>query len=202
MGLLYPFPVSPEEKDFAQWERGAGPLRLTLKTYGLPYIFWGYAFASLSALFFLWLAVHPSLEKLVAMGDSTDWWLVRSLQVLLVLVPLATLSAFFYEKRLIVQDGVLCLQHRFFGITLRQRHIRPTVSAPFSVRHHLDAANVARLKGGEEAIGFQNKGYFVLYAHSSEGESLMLDRHSRKTDLLALEKMLREGLSETVNHAQ
>ena len=41
MGLLYVFPVSLEEEGFAEVKDQT----ITLKTYGLPYVFWSYAAA-------------------------------------------------------------------------------------------------------------------------------------------------------------
>lgn len=189
MGLLYPFPVSTSETDFVSLTETEQGLRIQVKTYGLPYIFWGYALASLSVLFFLWLAVRAPLNKLRTLGDSLDLVLIHGLEALLILTPLTVLAFFFYEKRLIMQGTVLIVQHRLFGLTCYQRTIE-LGSAGLQVHHHMDAPNVARLKGGEAAVGFQNKGYFVLWANQSAEKSIAIDRHSRKADLEALKTLL------------
>jgi hypothetical protein len=189
MGLLYPFPVSTTETDFVSLTKNDQGVRVQVKTYGLPYIFWGYAFASLSVLFFLWLAVRAPLNKLRTLGDGLDLVLIHGLETLLILTPLTVLAFFFYEKRLIKNGAVLIVQHRLFGVPCFKRTINLATPA-FQVQHHMDAPNVARLKGGEAAVGFQNKGYFVLWANQSAEKSIAIDRHSRKADLEALKTLL------------
>lgn len=189
MGLLYPFPVSTSETDFVTVTKNDHGVSVEVKTYGLPYLFWGYALASLSVLFFLWLAVRAPLNKLRTLGDGVDLVLIHGLETLLILTPLTVLAFFFYEKRLTKQGSHLVIQHRLFGITCYKRNIQLTTPA-FQVQHHMDAPNVARLKGGEAAVGFQNKGYFVLWANQSAEKSIAIDRHSRKADLEALKTLL------------
>ena len=52
MGLLYAFPISREEEDFALIQDE----KLILKTYGLPYIFWFYAFSCILVVGFMFMA--------------------------------------------------------------------------------------------------------------------------------------------------
>lgn len=192
MGLLYPFPATAEETDFIQLQVNP-PRSVTLKTYGLPYIFWLYAFASLTVVFFLWLAVNDSLAKLVSMGGNVDRVLVHSLQTLLVCVPLVTVGFFFYEKRLIRRGDQLTIQGRILGIPFQQRVVTLAKSEAFVIKHYLDAPNMARLKAGADAQGFQNKGYFTLWARTLEGREVQLDRHSRKADLNGVMTLLELG---------
>lgn len=185
MGLLYPFPVHTDEKDFVHVDETS----VTLKTYGLPYIFWGYAVASLSVLFFLWLAVRAPLAKLLELGDSTDAVLIYGLQALIALTPVVVLGFFFFEKRLIARGDTLVVQRRLFGLPVRTQTL--TLARPgYQIQHHLDAPNVARLKGGDEALGFQNKGYFILWAMTETEKAVAVDRHSRRADLQALVTLL------------
>lgn len=186
MGLLYPFPATAEETDFVD----LAPGRIQLRTYGLPYLFWGYAVAALAVVFFLWLAVQDSLTKLHAMGDPIDQLLVRSLQTFLVLLPLTTLAFFFYEKRIERSGGQLKIQHRLFWLPLLTSTYELSAGDSLNVRHFMDAPNVARMKAGPEAVGFQNKGYFTLWATLANGTEVLLDRHSRKADLEGLKALL------------
>ena len=39
-------------------------------------------------------------------------------------------------------------------------------------------------------VGFQNKGYFVLWLKSADGKKILIDRHSRKVDLEKLKALL------------
>lgn len=189
MGLLYPFPATPEETDFIELRAQD----ITLRSYGLPYLFWGYAAASLAVVFFLWLAVSDSLTKLYSMGDDVDQILVRSLQIFLVLLPTSILAFFFYEKRLRRQGPRLLIQQRLFWIPLSSRTVELRPHDPFEIRHFMDAPNVARINAGPDAAGFQNKGYFTLWAHARNGKEVLLDRHSRKSDLTGVVALLQLG---------
>jgi hypothetical protein len=69
MGLMYVFPVSEEETDFVKLElspTGKGS-KITLKSYGLPYIFWGYALGAMTraaaSMSFFW-RIFEMLRKL------------------------------------------------------------------------------------------------------------------------------------------
>lgn len=190
MGLLYPFPVSPDETGFARLENGpSGRIsKVTLKSYGLPYIFWGYALASLSVLFFLWLAVKEPMEKLAGHGGP-DAFLVFALKIFIYSLPLIMLGFFFYEKTLISTPGQLTVSHRLYGLKVREKTFS-LAADPFQVDHFIDAPNVARIKGGPEAVGFQNKGYFTLWARGQDQTLIRVDRHSRKSDLEALAALL------------
>jgi hypothetical protein len=190
MGLLYPFPVSSDEPGFARLENGpTGRIqKVTLKSYGLPYIFWGYALASLAVLFFLWLAVREPMEKLAALGGP-DALLVWALRIFIYSLPLIVLGFFFYEKTLTSTPGQLTVGHRLYGIKCLEKTY-PLAADPFVVDHFIDAPNVARLKGGPEAVGFQNKGYFTLWARLEPAGVIRVDRHSRKSDLEALAALL------------
>ncbi len=190
MGLLYPFPVSPDETGFARLENGASGRinKVTLKSYGLPYIFWGYALASLAVLFFLWLAVKEPMEKLAGLGGP-DALLVLALQIFIFSLPLIMLGFFFYEKTLTTTPGQLTIGHRLYGFKVSEKTYALTAD-PFQVDHFIDAPNVARIKGGPEAVGFQNKGYFTLWAQVQNQKAIRVDRHSRKSDLEALAALL------------
>ena len=194
MGLLYPFPASAEETDFISIETAqSGAKKIGLRTYGLPYIFWGYAAASLSIVFFLWLAVQDSLTKLYSMGDPVDQMLVRSLQAFLILLPICSLAFFFYEKKLSRCGDQLKIVQKLFWIPYSVRTYSLRKVEPFEVMHYIDAPNMARIKSGPESVGFQNKGYFTLWAHLGNGKKIMLDRHSRKADLVGIQALLMLG---------
>ncbi len=190
MGLLYPFPVSSEETDFVQLQLSpqGRVSQVRVKSYGLPYIFWGYALASFTVLFFLWLAVRDPMEKLARLG-GTDAWLVGSLQLFMLLLPIVVLGFFFYQKTLETSGRQLKMVHSIFFCPIKTRlfHLAPDA---FAIAHHMDAPNVARLKGGPEAQGFQNKGYFTLWVKTTDEKLWPIDRHSRKKDLEALVTVL------------
>ena len=191
MGLLYPFPVSPDESDFATLKLDeSGKIRMVeVKTYGLPYLFWGYAAAIIAAIFFLWLAVRAPLEKLKSYNDSFDLILIYGLEILIYTSVGSLIAFLFYQKSITREAEKIEVAHAFFGLKLLKftSQIEPD---SFQIRHHLDSPNVARLKGGEESLGFQNKGYYALWVKTKNGRFIQLDRHSRKADLSALAALL------------
>lgn len=186
MGLLYVFPVSEDETDFAIRDGQ----KLTLKSYGLPYVFWLYAFCVVTVIFFMFLAIKAPILKLIAVGDETDATLGYSLLTFLGLCPVIVFSFFFYEKRLIREKNILSVEHRLFGLKFFGKKFLLESEDHFAVESFLDSPNVARMKNTPEAAGFQNKGYFVLWLKTKQGKKVQLDRHSRKVDLDKLKTLL------------
>lgn len=185
MGLMYVFPVSEDEVDFVKKDEN-----LTLKTYGLPYIFWFYALCAISVIFFMFLAIKAPVLKLIQLGDDTDATLGYSLLTFIGLMPVFIFAFFFYEKRLIKHKNELRMVHKVFGITVFSEKFLLEKSDQLIVEPFLNSPNVARMKGGEESAGFQNKGYFILWLKSADGNKIQIDRHSRKADLEKLKNLL------------
>lgn len=183
MGLLYVFPVSTDEADFVQINEES----ITLKTYGLPYIFWLYALCSIAVVVVMFVAIREPVLKLVSLGDDTDATLGYALLSFIGLLPVGVLAFFFYEKRLIKRSQTLTLEHRIFGLKVFSETFRPKT---LTVAPLLTSPNIARIKGGEETAGFQNKGYFVLWMETENEKKILVDRHSRKADLDKLKALL------------
>lgn len=183
MGLMYLFPTSQDERDHVVVEDQS----ITLKTYGLPYIFWGYAFGILLLELAMYLAVRTPLAKLSSIGDSIDQVIYFSLNLVLLAIPFSLLCFFFYEKVMEKKGNTLFLKWRFFGITVKTQQMDLKPTGAFTVGHFIDSPNMARIKDEKALKGFQNKGYFELFAHLKNGETALIDRHSRKADL---EKMI------------
>ncbi len=183
---MYVFPVSLEEEDFAQ-NKSDG---LTLKSYGLPYIFWIYAAASIAVILFMFLAVKDPVLKLIALGDETDSTLGYTLLSLIGLLPVFILSFFFYEKRIVASVKKITLEYRLFGIKFFSKTFTYTAEDPFSVAPFLSSPNLARLAAKEESKNFENKGYYVLWVTLDDGKKILIDRHSRKADLLKLKDLI------------
>lgn len=180
---MYAFPVSKEEADFYSEKDG----KLTLKTYGLPYIFWIYALCVTAVLLFMFLAIKNPIEKLIFLGDSTDALLGYSLLIFLALLPLTLFGFFFYEKRLWTQGKKIGMEHRIYGLKVFSEEFP---LGNLEVEAFLNTPNVARMKNDEESLGFQNKGYFILWLVLESGKRIQLDRHSRKVDLDKLKTLL------------
>jgi hypothetical protein len=188
MGLMYVFPVSEEETDFVKKD-GA----LTLKTYGLPYIFWIYALCAVAVIFFMFLAIKEPVLKLIQLGDETDATLGYSLLTFIGLLPVFIFAFFFYEKRIVKEKKELKLIHKVFGITVFTEKFLVESGDQLVVEPFLTSPNIARMKGGEESVGFQNKGYFILWLKNPDGQKIQIDRHSRKADLEKLKTLLEKN---------
>jgi hypothetical protein len=187
MGLLYVFPVSLEEKDFVEIKDQT----ITLKTYGLPYLFWGYATAAIMVILIMFLAVKAPVLKLISLGDETDEMLGFGLLVFIGILPIFILSLFFYEKRIVKNNKAISLEYRFFGIKVLSRIFVPAAEETFVINPYLSSPNRARIEGGDESTGFQNKGYFTLRLNTLDGRNVLIDRHSRKADLIKLAELLK-----------
>lgn len=186
MGLLYVFPVSEEEIDFVVKKDDT----LILKTYGLPYLFWFYALASIMVVFFMFLAIKEPVLKLVALGEDTDRTLGYSLLTFVGMVPVFILAFFFYEKRITKKQNEIGLEHRVFGLKVFSEKFLMETNDHLEISNFVDSPNVARTKNTPESVGFQNRGYFTLHLLASDGKRIMLDRHNRKADLEKLKEML------------
>lgn len=187
MGLMYQFPASLEEKDHVVKSQDS----ITLKTYGLPYIFWGYAAAIMAVVTAMYLAVRGPLMKLLELNSGgVDALIFYSLHLCLLAVPFSILLYFFYEKNLTGQKNKLIITHKFFGIPVKAESYELEPQTPYYIDHFLDSPNMARIKSEEKMVGFQNKGYFELFARVKEAKPILVDRHSRKVDLQKLIELL------------
>lgn len=186
MGLMYVFPVSEDEIDFAIKKDDT----LILKTYGLPYIFWFYALCSVLVVFFMFLAIKEPVLKLISLGDETDATLGYALLTFVGLLPVGIFGFFFYEKRITKKGSELGLQHRVFGIKVFSEKFLVEKSDHLEIDNFIDSPNVARMKNTPESIGFQNRGYFTLHLRAADGKRILIDRHNRKADLEKLREML------------
>lgn len=185
MGLLYVFPVSKEETDFVLQDGD----KTVLKSYGLPYIFWIYALCVVAVVAVMFFAVKEPVLKLVSLGDETDRTLGYGLLSLIGISPLVIFGFFFYEKRIISSGDKLTMEYRIFGIKVFSETFtfKPE---DLEVDGFIDSPNVARMKNKPDELGFQNKGYFVLWLRRETGKRILIDRHSRKVDLDKLRTLI------------
>lgn len=186
MGLMYVFPVSTEETDFAKIENKT----ITLKTYGLPYIFWFYALCSVAVIFFMFLAIKEPVLKLIQLGDETDATLGYSLLSFVGFLPVIIFGFFFYEKRIVKKSDIMTLEYRVFGIKVFSETFQLTEGDELIVESFISSPNVARMNANSENTGFQNKGYFTLWLKSKDNKKILIDRHSRKADLDKIKGLL------------
>ncbi len=186
MGLLYIFPTEKHEGDRIQITSNEA----ILKTYGLPYIFWFYAGGILLILSLLFLAIYGPLSKLASYGTGLDQIILTAVGALFILCPLILAGFFFYEKQIKVMGNKIIITHKIFYIALKSNEYTLHPQEKFEIRHYLESPNMARLSGQKDLRGFQNKGYFELYFKDENNKLTFLDRHSRKSDLQKIKKML------------
>lgn len=194
MGLMYIFPVTDDQ---SEGDRAVvKDQKLILKTYGLPMIFWGYLAAALSVLLIMWLASRAVIAKLLTYEDPTLIFLGHLVQWTLFLSPIIMLGFFFYEKVLTKKGLTIEVAHKVFFITFWKRNYKLENAEAIAVEHFMASPNMARLRnrqglGNPEALKhFENKGYFELNITTDKKESVNIDRHSRKADLIKMKDLL------------
>jgi hypothetical protein len=192
MGLMYMFPVSEKEQDRIDIESNSDNKSITLKTYGLPMIFWGYLVAILVVVGAMSLAIKGPIEKLLQTGDSINIILSYSVLVVLFGLPLTLLALYFYEKLIKKSGNEIQITHKVFWIPVWKKKINLKTSDSIEINHFLDSPNVAKMKKDATMKGFENKGYFELFATNSDGKSIFLDRHSRKADIVKIRDLLKQ----------
>jgi hypothetical protein len=141
----------------------------------------------------MFLAIKDPVLKLVTLGDETDAMLGYSLLTFVGFLPVAIFAFFFYEKRIIKKKNEISLVHKVFGITMFSEKLIMENTDSLSVETFLNTPNVARLNANQENVGFQNKGYFILWLTGKDGKRFQIDRHSRKADLDKLKILLEKA---------
>jgi hypothetical protein len=189
MGLLYLFPNSLEEENNVQ----TIGTKLILRTYGLPGIFWVYLLASLSVILVMFLLIKSPLDKLMATAETLNTFLAYLVYFTLIAVPLGLMAFFFFQKTIIKEGNSIELLYKIFFLPLwRKKFIVGSVE-PFFIRQLMDSPNMARLNPKTEMQQYMNKGYFELWGRQENGQIFLLDRHSRKADLVYLVQLLEQN---------
>lgn len=187
MGLMYVFPATEEEIDrIDKLSDGS----ISLKTYGLPLVFWGYLTALLGLIVIMFVAIRNPLGKVLNGDDFTNKLLAYAVLALLFGLPILLFCLYFYEKRISKKANHLKVSHHLFGIAFTKKSYQLQADDAFEITHLLESPNVARMQGQEQMRGFQNKGYFELHLKTAQGEMIFLDRHSRKADLEKIKNLL------------
>lgn len=193
MGLIYQFPIDDNEQEIKNGRvhiSKATPPTLTLKTYGLPMIFWGY----LAAILTVWAAMALGSKDILLKMFTYDDQILKSLATLvtitLIISPVILLGFYFYEKFLIKKNDQLFIVHRLFFIPFFKKSYLLESNTPFFIDHYLDSPNIAKKLNQKELKGFENKGYFILKANTQKGIVVAIDRLSQKKDLHKLSELL------------
>lgn len=190
---MFIFPVSEEEIDRVEIKEKNGAKQIVLKTYGLPLIFWGYLAAILTVIGAMYLAVSDPLTRLAATGDQINIALSYTVRVTIILVPFILTCFFFYEKFIYKQGKEIILEHRlFYGLfKIKFKKILKDTHELY-VEHFMDTPNVAKMTGDPNLRGFQNKGYFQLWAILEDDKKIVIDKGQRKIDLQKVSEVLKK----------
>lgn len=186
MGLMFILPKDEKEIDRVEILDG----EITLKSYGLPLIFWGYLGAGLTVLFAMILAVKGPLVKLYHIDDPINKILVLAVIITIAAIILFLFCFFFYEKFLSKKGNQIKLIHRIFFIPIIKKTYELKDEKSLYVKHYLDSPNVAKMRGDAAYKGFENRGYFQLCMETKNNVEVLLDRSSQKRDLIRIKELL------------
>jgi len=189
MGLLYPFPASDHEIDRISKTQDS----ITLKSYGLPLIFWGYLAAFLGLILIMILAIKTPLMRMMTSSDQINEYIAYLVLTTLFLLPLLAITAFFYEKWLYKSGEKLSVIHRFFFVSVMTKTYTLDSHTPFIVDHFMDTPNMAKLEKNPTMRAFENQGHFLLRAQLKNKKFIVIDRHSRKADLIKISELLSQA---------
>lgn len=185
MGLLFQTPVELRDIDDRTHFDGE---TLTLRSYGLPMVFWLYFLAFLTVLFFMVLAIKDPLIQVLRGEDTLNRWIGIALSIFMSLGPLIILGFYFYEKEIKKQKKVITITHKVFSIPfIKKSYIIDNDS--IRIDHFIDGPNVAALEKKKGMEGFENRGYFKLMA-KQEGRDFLIDRNGRRGDMRKLKELL------------
>lgn len=189
MGLIYIFPTEDSEDEIREGRVSIVNDQLILKTYGLPMVFWGYLAAILTVVLAMWLASESVINKMLTYNDPVLTFLAILVKCTLIFGPIILISFYFYEKFIIKNKNEITLTHRLFFIPFLSKKFIITSHDDIYVEHFLDSPNMAKTKNKLELKNFENKGYFELKAKSN-GKIILIDRSSRKADLIKIQALL------------
>ena len=186
MGLMFVMPVSEEEVDRIEIKDSS----ISLKSYGLPLIFWGYLAAALSVIFLLFIAIKEPMFKMIESDDEINIFMAYLVLFTIIIIPLVTLGFYFYEKIITKKDDEITITHKVFWIPFIKKNHRLKSKTSFLIEHYLDSPNMAKINGDQDMRAFQNQGHFQLFLINENDEKILLDRHSRKADLRKITELL------------
>ena len=190
MGLMYIMPVSEKEIDRIEINETKDGKSITLKSYGLPLIFWGYLAGVLVILFAMGLAIKGPMIKMLEMDDPLNRALAWIVFATIIAIPLTLLGFLFYEKLITKVGTKLTVTHRLFWIPVYKKCFDLKKIDSLVVEHFLNSPNMAKIEGKQELRAFQNQGYYNLHAELSSNKFVLIDRHSRRADLNKLSEIL------------
>lgn len=189
MGLIYLFPTHQNEADYVIIENEPKYKKITIKSYGLPWIFWVYAAAILTLLAILVFSVTQPLLKLYSMASTIDLLLIYAFCLTMVMVVFLIVTFLYWQIHIVITKEKLTVEYRPFGIKVFSKGLNREEALQLDVVHFMDTPNVARLEQNQLFKDFQNKGHFELIAWNTK-DKILVDRSNRKQDLEDLKYLI------------
>ncbi len=189
MGLMFQMPLEDNVLD-DRIEINKDTNYLRLRSYGLPMIFWGYLVAALSVIFFMILAIKAPILKILSSDDTLNHFLAYCVLSIFILGPLVALSFYFYEKEIIKKDNKIKVIHKVFFMPLKTFQVELSADNELKLVHLLDSPNVAKAQKKEGMTGFENRGYYQVFAKDISGKEILVDRNSRRGEMRKLIEIL------------
>jgi len=190
MGLIYQFPIDDSDSHYVQ----KAEKLILIKSYGLPKIFWIYGGLVSTVLIILMRIIYPSLIQLWITGESLDKILVASASIFLLLTIIGLISAFYIQFHLEIKPNSFSKFFTIFGMKWKIFTIDEFLETECKIHHFLGTPNLARINKDIELKNFENKGYFELIYSASNQSFIVIDRSSRKDDLIELKKLINQFL--------
>lgn len=184
-------PASIEEIDHVNLEENAQGKTLTLKSYGLPMMFWGYFLIVLALEFAMYVSVSSIISKLFQSTDKIDHLIAFACTFTMILIPLFGLLLLFFQKVIIKMANTLKVEFRFFGIRFFSKTYELINDRDYlEVSHLLESPNMAKIQKNPHTRAFENQGHYILTLWS-DGKPHFIDRHTRKQDLEKLAQLIK-----------
>ena len=95
----------------------------------------------------------------------------------------------FYQKQILMSEDsdLIEIKNKILYITYSKKAYQ--VKKLF-VNHYLTSPNMAKINNESKTRAFENRGHFVLQAETVSGKVVNLDRHTNKSDLEGLKKII------------
>lgn len=186
MGLMFIMPKDEKEID----RISINDNEITIKSYGLPMIFWGYLAAVLTVIFAMVLAIKGPIIKLYESNDTINKVLAVAVVLTITAIVLFLLGFFFYEKFISKKDKEIKVVHRIFWLPIITKKYSLISKDALEIKHYLDSPNVAKISNDQSLKGFENRGYFQLFATLNDKSEVLIDRSSQKRDLVRTSELL------------
>ena len=195
MGLLYIMPINESEADRVEILEDESGKTIILRSYGLPMIFWGYFAAIIIILLAMSLTIMGPHKQMINQDDAINKLIAYLVISTLIGMPFLLLCFLLYEKFISKNGPFITVSHRLFWISFYKKSFElcneNTETDPnLFVEKFLDSPNIAKMEGDSAHRAFQNQGHFYLKAKRVDLSVINLDRHSRRTDLNKICKIL------------